>query len=174
MEQTDFSEFFHTRSESGNFMARIANISDKVFETGFNLEKTLDRELGLEKKDKFLVFLRENNVSLDSPKELKDFLDKLQQTISKLPILYINIAFDPSEETLKLLSEWFVLNAKKQFVFDILVKPDLLAGAVLNFNGRFFDYSAKTKFEKIVKNVMNEELGSKIPNQQQSNTPSTN
>jgi ATP synthase delta (OSCP) subunit len=157
MERLDFSDFFHTKTESNEFLVRLSNISDQVFETNFNLEKALDKQFGLEKKDRFLVFLREENVSLDSPKSLKDFLDKLQLNISNLPTLYINIAFEPTQETLELLSQWFMLNSDKQYVFDITVVPDLMAGAVLNLNGKYFDYSVKEKFNKIVKEVIQAE-----------------
>lgn len=153
MEQADYSNFFHTKAQASDFSARLSNVSDKIFETGFDLEKVLSKELGIEKKEKFISFLREANVNMDKAKDIKDFLDLLVQNISKLPTLYINIAFEPTDETMKLLSEWFILNIKRQFVFDITLNRELIGGALIDFNGKASDYSIKSKFDKIVKEV---------------------
>src|SRR5574337_315036 len=100
MEQPDLTPFFRTKKEADNFMATLSNISDKVFETDFNLDKTLEENFGLETKDKFLSFLREQNISVSSAKDLIDFFDKLILDISNIPILYLNIAFSPTQDTL--------------------------------------------------------------------------
>lgn len=159
----DLSGFFHTKQQASDFSARLADISEEIYKTDFNLEKILIDKLSLEKKEKFIILMRDNNINHASQSGLKDFLDKLQEKISQLPLLSITLAFEPKEETLNLISEWFLLNLKKQFVFDINVNLDLIAGIIINFNGKFKDYSIKSRFDKIISDIVETEVKSNTP-----------
>jgi hypothetical protein len=154
MEEIDLSVFFHTKAQANDFSIRLSSLSEKLYETDFNLEKLLIDNLGIEKKDKFISLLRNSNVNTGSVSDLKAFFDKLQENITKLPILSITLAFEPTEETLKLLDEWFMLNIKRHYVFDISVSPEIIAGTTINFNGKYLDCSIKTKFDKIIQDAL--------------------
>jgi F0F1-type ATP synthase delta subunit len=154
MEEINLSEFFHTKAQANDFSARLSAIVEKIYQTDFNLDKMLIEEFGLQKKDKLIIFLRNNKVNTQSSSELNSFFNKLIEDISKLPILSLSIAFNPKEETLRILSEWFLLNYKNQVLFEITINPDLVAGSAISFNGKYRDYSVKPKFEKIIKDAV--------------------
>ena len=163
MDGVDLSSFFHTKAQSHDFSIRLANLSDKLYETGFDLEKALIDDLGLTKKEKFMSLLRNNNVNISSISDLRNFLDKLQEKIKNLPTLSLSLSFEPNEQTLELLDEWFTLNLKKQFIFDIAVNPKLIGGAAINFNGKYLDCSIKSKFDKILLDVLKAETEKPTP-----------
>lgn len=146
----DLSAFFQTKAQATDFSSRIATVSEKIYETDFDLEKVLMEQFGLRKKEHFLTLLRDHNVSADSPTSLKQFLTDIQKDITTLKVLTLKFAFEPKEQTLKALSEWFVMNIKRQVLFDITVDPSIIAGAVISFNGKDTDCSIKEKFHHIV------------------------
>jgi F0F1-type ATP synthase delta subunit len=154
MEGIDLSSFFHTRDQANDFSIRLSTISEKIYQNNFDLDKTLSEQFGLKKKDALIAFLRTNKVNAQSPSELNSFFNTLIDKISELPVLSISIAFNPTEETLRMLSEWFLLNRKSQVLFEIIVNPDLIAGCTISFNGKYIDYSIKPMFKQIVKDVM--------------------
>src|SRR5581483_4224991 len=45
-------------------------------------------------------------------------------------------------------------NIHKQMLFDISVDKNLIAGARITYNGKFFDFSIKSTFERILKEYM--------------------
>ncbi len=151
MDNLDLSVFFHTKAQSNDFLVRLSNLSEEIYKTGFNLEQALSKNFGMSQKDKFMVILRDNNVNTASPNDIKSFLEKLQEKITNLPTLSLTLAFEPNEETLNLLNEWFMLNIKRQFIFDISVNPNLIAGVSINFNGKYMDFSVRERFMKILK-----------------------
>ena len=157
MEEVDLSFFFHTKAQLNDFLVRLSDFSEEIYKNDFNLEKSLIDSFGIEKKEKFVIFLRNNNVNVTSVADLKNFLEKFQEKITKLPILSITLAFEPNEDTLNLLNEWFVINTKKQFVFDISINPNLIAGVALNFNGKFLDFSVSQKFGKLLNDTLVDE-----------------
>lgn len=152
--EIDLTPFFKTKAQAMDFSARIATVSSKIYETNFNLESSLLEEFGIQKKDKFMTLLRENKINPESATALKAFLAKIQTTINTLPILSMTIAIEPKEKTLQALSEWFVMNIKKQMIFEIVVDKNIIAGAKLQYKGKFVDGSIKPRFDESMKQLM--------------------
>jgi F0F1-type ATP synthase delta subunit len=154
METVDLSLFFQTKAQANEFSTRLSLISGKIYNTNFDLEKILLDQFGLKKKDAFISLLRENGIDTKNNSELKKFFSSIIESIAKLPIMSLTIAFEPKEKTLQKLSEWFVMNVNKQAVFDIIVNPELLGGAAIDFNGKHMDFSIRPKFEEIIADVL--------------------
>jgi len=151
-QQIDFSEFFSTKAEANVFQSGLTSVTDKIFQNDFNIEKALSDQFGINTSDRLLAIMREHAINMQSRENIKTFLTTMQESISKLPTLTLTIAFEPQEKTLKSLSEWFLINMKRQVVFDFSVDKKVIAGATLTYNGKFFDFSVKPVFERILKN----------------------
>ncbi len=149
----DFSDFFKTSAEAKDFSARLSIISQKIFDTDFNLEKVLNEHLGIYKKDRFIAFIRDHQVKIETTIDLKNFLTKIQEKISFLPVINLTLAFEPNEQTMQTLADWFLLN-NKEVVFNITVDPSLIAGIAIYYNSKFIDYSVKSRFEQIIKEAI--------------------
>src|SRR5437764_1256961 len=100
----DLSDFFTTKEQAADFSASIANISEKVYQSRFNLEKALVEEFGVQKKDKFIKLLKQNKIAMQTPTTVKKFLDDLEASIAQLPVLSLTIAFEPKEQAVVLCS----------------------------------------------------------------------
>lgn len=154
MDDVDFSIFCKTRTQANDFLMRLSAISSEIFAANFNLEDSLTEHLGLQKKDKLLIVLRDKKVNTASGTELKNFLSKMQEHVSLLPVLSMIIAIEPKEKTLDMLSEWFLLNKQKQVLFDLIYEPGLIGGAAIAYKGKYLDYSIKPLFTKILNEVI--------------------
>lgn len=155
MEFIDLSDFITTKGEANDFLAHLRAISDKLYQTDFNLKKAITDQFGITKSDRFLTLLRDNNINSETLPAVKDFLQKMEEQVASLPVLSITMAFEPSEQTLKALSEWFLVNMKKQMIFDITVDRSLIAGSLITFNGKFTDYSIRPIFQRILQDTVN-------------------
>jgi len=153
MDQLDLSDFIKTKSQALDFSIRLSLISQKFFETDFTLQKELLEQLGMHKTDRFIALLRENKVNETSIDSLKIFFNLLQMKISSLPVITMKLAVEPKEKTLQTLSQWFFLNVKKQVLFDITIDPEIIGGADIYFDSKFLDFSVKTSFNRIVREV---------------------
>ena len=148
-EHIDLSDLFNTRPQAVDFSARLTIILKKVFEKEFNPEKIFMEQFGIEKKDKFMTLLRDNNVNPQSRLDIKNFMEKILERINVLPVISLVLAFEPNEHTLQLFSRWFTLNTNKQVLFDIKVDKKLIAGAAILSNGKYLDFSIKPEFDVI-------------------------
>ena len=73
----------------------------------------------------------------DNPEALRKFFQDLRETIDKLPILKVNIAFKPTEEMIARLHEWAQKNLGLGVVLDIGYDGLMLGGARIIFGGRY-------------------------------------
>jgi ATP synthase delta (OSCP) subunit len=180
MDQIDLSDLFTTKAEANDFLARLTSISEMFFQTGFNFESALTVHFGINKRDRIISILHANNINTESLPSVKEFIFVLMSKISSLPVLALTIAFEPQEQTLKTLAEWFFINMHKQMLFDISVDKNVIAGARITYNGKFYDFSVRPTFEKILQTylarlstqtVSQIEQPAKQPTQQPTATP---
>lgn len=154
MEHIDLTDFFQTKDSAMDFTTRLADLSEQIYKSDFNLEKALTEQFGLQKKDKFLNILRNNSIAVESNAALKEFLSKIQTEISLLPVISMTIAFEPKDQLLKAIAEWFVVNTKKQVLLDITTDKNLIAGCAISFKGEFLNLSIKERFNQIIKEAI--------------------
>ena len=162
MEQLDFSEFFRTKSEANAFSNALAAIIDEIYTVDFTVEKSLTKQFGLQKKDRLLLLLRQETFNGLSGNALKECFIRWQSMVAKMPVLAVTLAFEPRDETLKILADWISINLQRQFLFDIIVNRDLIGGATFSFNGKHMDYSIRPSLEKVI----NEDLSKSSPHQE--------
>lgn len=150
MEQPDITYFCKTKAQALDFTARLTGMMGQIYENNFNLELSLSENFGMQKKDMFIKIFRENNINTEKIGEVKSFLTTMQETISKLPVLDMIIAIEPNEKTLQTIADWYTMTTKKQILLNITTDPLLIAGAKINFKGRYLDASLKPTFDKIL------------------------
>ncbi len=150
MEELDLAPFFNTHAQAVDFTTKLAAIESKIYETTFDLDKIALQQFGIMKKDKFIALLRNSRIDTSSSAFLKDFLAKLQKYVTELPTLTLVVAFEPDQKTMEIISEWFLLNLKKHVLFEFKIQKEMIAGAQINFNGKFLDCSLKEKVEQAI------------------------
>jgi F0F1-type ATP synthase delta subunit len=92
----------------------------------------------LEEKEKYL-----------SVAEFSEFFDLLKKNLLKIPIVKLEIAFEPRENFISEINEWFKKNLGKKVILDIFVNPKIVGGAKIEYQGKWKNYSLAKKIEKI-------------------------
>lgn len=154
MDQLDLSAFFQTKDQANDFSSRLSFISERIYNTNFNLEKMLIDQFGIKKKDIFITLLRENKIDRKSNSNLKLFFESIIKNIATVPILSLTVAFEPNEKTLQALSQWCLLQINKQIVFEIHVDKSIIGGAIIDYHGKHMDYSIRPTFNQILNDVL--------------------
>ncbi len=155
MEQIVLSDFFTTKSQANDFNSRLSAFAANIYDVGFNLEKNFEAQFGPIKRDKFLTLIRENEIPVESTQALNKFVTRVQETISSMEVASLTLAIEPNDELLKAISDWFFLNLKKQVLLEILVDSNLIAGAIVSYNGKLLDSSIKSVFDNICVSNLN-------------------
>lgn len=164
MHTLDLTDFFTTKAQATDFSARLSAVTRKIYEVDFDLEKELQNQFGIKKKDKFMMLLRENEISVNSNASLNKFFDTLRESVSSIPVASLTLAIEPNEDILKPVKEWFVLNLKKQVLLEIQIDPEIVAGAAINYKGKYHNSSIKPVFEEIFAQVFHKQSAKRFQN----------
>lgn len=155
MGEINLSDFFSTKSQALFFSACLHAITDKIYETNFDLEKNLSEQIGSIKTEKFLMLMRDNDIPIASNPALIEFFRCIQDTISSLPSAGITMAIEPNDQMLKSISNWLLLNLKKQILIEPEIDKNIIAGAAVSFQGKRLDSSIRSEFDRICTETIN-------------------
>ena len=150
MEQLELTNFFKTKAQANDFSTRLAVVIQRLYENDFGIESALTDIFGIQKKDSFMALLRAHNVTIDRVDALKIFLIKVQDAIAKLPVLDITVAFEPHQKNLQAVSDWFLINLKKQILLNVTVDRHIIGGAKISYQGKYIDASIKPIYDALV------------------------
>ncbi len=65
----------------------------------------------------------------------------LEKKLRALPKLRLEIAFSPPESFIKRVSQWLEKELGQKIILDVVVNPKIIGGAVIEFQGKWRDFS---------------------------------
>jgi F0F1-type ATP synthase delta subunit len=75
----------------------------------------------------------------------------LRKHLLSLPVVKLTIAFEPNQRLVDKLATFFSSIGRENVIFDILVDRNIVAGAVLEVNGAYRDYSVSKQIDQVIK-----------------------
>jgi len=142
----------YTKKHAGVFLSQLDSLLSDGFNVQIDLYKKIEETLSYGIAEVFRECATANKTDLSNSSQFKSFIVELKSTVEKLPVMTMYLSFDPSESSLKAISSWFITNLKKRVLLDIVVRREIIGGAVLVINGVFRDYSVKQKIQQLYKN----------------------
>ncbi len=130
-----------TKNGRDSFLTRLEIINTKTSQGPFPLAKL--NQIFLPEEAAFL----KNYLKNAKENEVKKLIEELKNKLIKLPILYLKIPILPSPSLFSKIKNFLVVNKIKALI-DLKYEPSLLAGAVLEYNGKFADLSFKSFLEQ--------------------------
>jgi hypothetical protein len=99
-----------------------------------------------------IMKLEEKGIIYKNNKTEKDFFENLKNSLKKIKIIKIKIAFKPSEFFLTRLSNWIKKNIDEKAVLDIEYDDKIIGGAIIEYQGKRVDFSLASKINEIILN----------------------
>jgi len=86
--------------------------------------------------------------------ELEDFFLSLRSYLGKVPHVTLTLAFDPPESLVRLIADWFGKNLAAKTVLEIRVREEIIAGMIIEYNGKYKDYSKMGQLGEALRQVL--------------------
>lgn len=140
--------FCFTKQQAAELISRLDKALASLFTTKGNLEDKLSAYLSYQEKDEIIGIFEQNKIDTNNISSIQNCLKNLIQEIETAPVLTLRLSFDPNTQTVSKIHNWLALNLKKGVLLDIAVDETLMGGAIIEYNGRYKNYSLKKRFEK--------------------------
>lgn len=100
-------------------------------------------------KEELTLFLEDIINRLGEKNLSEKEIFKIEKNLLSFPVLRLEIAFKPTDEFIKKLSDWVEKEAQQKVILDIVVNPKVVAGALIEYQGIFRDYSLSKRIEEL-------------------------
>ena len=147
----DFEEKISTTTDLNNLLADIGEAESASYSAAASI---LSHKLKSKVSPIFETILRklEDEGAIPESQEGRvEYFQKLRDYLQNLPEIRLELAFKPSSDFIKKMATFIRSDSGKTIVLDIEVKPAILAGATIEYNGNYKDYSYSSKLEQLLK-----------------------
>lgn len=100
---------------------------------------------------KIIAGLETNNILPSKNQEQEAFFLALRKYLKQIPIITLNLAFEPKREFIERLASWFSTNLSRKIVLNIEVRREIIAGVIIEYNGKYGDYSKSRQLDEVVR-----------------------
>jgi F0F1-type ATP synthase delta subunit len=138
----------YTKSDAVLFINKLNTLSELLYNTKVDIAQKADELLTLDEKRTLVKVFKEQGIIGSDPTSFNPFLTKIKESLSKIPILSLQIAVEPTPSMVEELSSWLMYQLGQKYFLDIEVNPSLVAGAVVSVGGLIKDYTLKKKIEE--------------------------
>ena len=94
-------------------------------------------------------------------KELTTFFRGAIEYTEKIPSVKLTLAFFPSEEFLKKITSWLANELGERAVVDVRLDEKIIAGATIEYDGEYRDYSFAAKLDEVIEQEIKNRLEAK-------------
>lgn len=103
-----------------------------------------------------LTYLEKRGLEPEGDSAQRDYLEEIITYLNSLPVVNLKLAFEPSEIFIRHVNQVLSEQKGEKVVLNISVNPEIVAGVVIEFGGKFADYS----YQKQAEHYLNQELAS--------------
>lgn len=149
MVYSDILSNIKTVDEANRFASEIDTLLDALFKTQGNaFEKALN-SISIPNKQTLKEAFLKDNVSFEDKTMIKEYLIGLKERVQKLRVLKLSLGFAPSEDSIDKLFTWVLKNQGVGVILDIKEDKKIIGGAIIEFEGKYKDFSLKKKLEEV-------------------------
>jgi F0F1-type ATP synthase delta subunit len=110
------------------------------------MEKILD-SISINSAKKIMQIFTKNNLDINDKDTVAGFFETLKELLKKFKVIKLVLAFDPTRKTIENIHNFIRETMGIGYILDIEVSEDILAGAIVIFNGKYSDFTLKKNIE---------------------------
>lgn len=103
-------------------------------------------------------YLEEQGLEPEGDTPQKQFLEEIITELKSVPMVKITLAFEPDDSFTAKINETISSLAGQKVILDILVNHHIVGGAVVEYQGKFRDYSMEPRVDQYLKDELKKEI----------------
>jgi F0F1-type ATP synthase delta subunit len=128
-----------TKSNLKLLLKKLEAIKAGIYKTSNSEElKNLIKEVFTQDENRnFVNFCGQNKYSIDLPKDIEKACAHYEEELRNLVPFTLTLAYYPSVNSIERIADYIEEVAGKPVLLEIITKPEIVGGAIIEFNGRF-------------------------------------
>lgn len=147
---SDIVKSLKTTQEVEEFLSQVDNLLAKLFKVNpESLDKSLEKIISSKLAELLRESFKKNNINQNDHSAVEKFLNNIKNQAQQLNVLKLQLAFNPSDETITTVFNWVSENYGDGIVLDIQKDESIIGGTIITFNGKYKDFSLKRRLEDV-------------------------
>lgn len=139
-----------THTDAKRFLEGLDEAIANSFTTKETVEELFSRLFTHEQKEVLVEIVSSAGVTIQDGSKLHKLLEGIRTVITKIPVMEITVAVEPTERALTHIKEWLDTHSSTKVFLEVKVNPRIIGGLRIAFNGKYHDYTVKkTIIEKL-------------------------
>ncbi len=130
---SDILSQIHTKYDSDALLLGLDAVKKAIYSKDGDLFAAVNQNISAN-----LAALLSQKLAANSPDK---YIEGLEMELKNMKLIKLGLAFMPTQKTVDSLFEWINTNLGEGFIVDIMVKPEILGGALIDCEGKYFDAS---------------------------------
>jgi F0F1-type ATP synthase delta subunit len=147
-------EDINTTEESVTCIHQLDDLGNSLFVKKTSFDEKLDLYLENNFRNKLVTVIEKLKLDVNDPGKIEKFITEIREKLKELPIMRLDLAFEPTASIINHISEWIGHNLEQKVLLDINPDHTLVAGAIIGFNGKMVDLTLKHRIEKEYINLL--------------------
>lgn len=144
------TQHIRTREELISLLEEIIKIKSLIFQNEYiPLSEKINGKINNNLKKLIEQFEREGIIPIIQEQQLI-FFEKIENKLESLPEIKLEISFWPNEDFLEKISQWLNKELKQKTIIDLAINPKIVGGAVVEYQGKWRDFSLAKKIEEMI------------------------
>ena len=140
----------YTKEDLISLKQEISEIQKMIFsQSGLLSEKA--KNVATKELLEFILSAEGKGEIYFNPNEQFEFLENLKRKLDSLPVLKMVLAFSPPPATIERISQFLENELGRKIILDLTCNPEIIGGAILEYEGKYINLSLAKNLEKILK-----------------------
>jgi F0F1-type ATP synthase delta subunit len=145
---SDLGVTLRTINDLHIFRNRMKLLTENVYKGRKKFEETLNREFPSSVADIIKSYLHEE-MDIAENKSLITLLREINEEIEKIKIITLTVAQSLTSHVIDDVNIWIKRNVGSDIVIEIVIEPDVIAGAAISYLGKYGDFTLAKKLQKV-------------------------
>lgn len=146
----DLLDIVKTRKEAVTLVSNLEQIAASSFEAKEDPLAKMKEVFPADIYDKVVALCKEHTISLGNREAVDAFANRIEMVTEHMPVIYLYLAFAPTDKVVQNISQWFLSYLNIPVLLDFSIKKELIAGAVILYNGKYKNLSFQKKLEEFM------------------------
>jgi len=131
----------YTTRQSNMLIDALGHAVDSTYDDKSNIYDVIRSFVPFDQYDTIVEIAKESQINLSNNPQAQTFISDLITILKELPTVDLTLAYSPPYEQLRSFSKWWRKNSQPYILLNITVNKELIAGAMIGYNGIMQDYS---------------------------------
>jgi F0F1-type ATP synthase delta subunit len=147
-DQPKLLSLIKTKAELFDLEEKMEMLSSLLGKINTNYEVQIKAVLDYDSFNALIKDFQDLNLKLNNQADLEKYLILIKARMQNFKFLKLTLAINASEELVETITYWITNNIGEMILIDLNFDKSIIAGGMIEFEGKYKDFSIKSKLEK--------------------------